>query len=92
MVDGKITDEIIKLSKNQVVDIIMVGRKQGFKGSGLNEKNADMIILGSKGRSAAAFLLGSVAEQLMIQDADIPLFIVKKSNENLSFINTLLKI
>jgi nucleotide-binding universal stress UspA family protein len=214
--DGKITDEIIKLSKNQVVDILMVGRKQGFKGSGLNEKklakasptsvimvpekpsfnfknilvsndyseysrmafeigrgiqkitgakllssnvytvprgyhaqgktyeefaeimlvntkhecekffksldlegadyehtfsldndqhpadkiymmakekNADMIILGSKGRSAAAaFLLGSVAEQLMIEDADIPLFIVKKSNENLSFINTLLKI
>lgn len=216
VVDGKITDEILKLSKNQVVDILMVGRKQEFKGSGLNEKklakasptsvimvpekpsfkfnnilvsidysehsrmafdigrgiqektgakllssnvytvprgyhaqgktyeefaeimltntkhecdkffkkmdlegagfehtfsldndmhpadkiylaakekNADMIILGSKGRSAAAaFLLGSVAEQLMIENADIPLFIVKKSNENLSFINTLLKI
>jgi nucleotide-binding universal stress UspA family protein len=43
------------------------------------ENNADMIILGSKGRSAAAaFLLGSVAEQLVIENDDIPLFIVKK--------------
>ena len=57
------------------------------------EKKADMIILGSKGRSAAAsFFLGSVAEKLMVEDSDVPLFIVKKSNENQGLIETLLKI
>jgi len=216
VVAGNITNEVIKLSRNQVIDVLMIGRKHGFSGSGLNEKkivkasptsvimvperpsfnfnkvvvsvdfsehsrmaveigigiqkktgtkllssnvytvprgyhaqgktyeefaeimlvntkrecekffkkidmdgidlehtftldddshpadkiyatskenNADMIILGSKGRSAAAaFLLGSVAEELLTENEDIPLFIVKMSNENLSFINTLLKI
>lgn len=57
------------------------------------EQEVDMIILGSKGRSsAAAFLLGSVAESLLVENEDIPLFIVKKRGENQSFIQTLLNI
>jgi len=57
------------------------------------EADVDMIILGSKGRSAAAaFLLGSVAESLLVEDEDIPLFIVKMHDENQSFIKTLINL
>lgn len=57
------------------------------------EADVDMIILGSKGRSAAAaFLLGSVAESLLVEDEDIPLFIVKMDGENQSFIKTLINL
>ena len=57
------------------------------------EADVDMIILGSKGRSAAAaFLLGSVAEALLVENEDIPLFIVKKTGENQSFIKTLINL
>ena len=57
------------------------------------EADVDMIILGSKGRSAAAaFLLGSVAESLLVEDEDIPLFIVKMDDENQSFIKTLINL
>lgn len=57
------------------------------------EADVDLIILGSKGRSAAAaFLLGSVAESLLVENEDIPLFIVKKSGENQGFIQTLINL
>ena len=57
------------------------------------EAEVDMIILGSKGRSsAAAFLLGSVAESLLVENSDIPFFIVKKTGENQSFIQTLINL
>ena len=57
------------------------------------EEDVDLIILGSKGRSAAAaFLLGSVAEALLVENDDIPLFIVKKTGENQSFIKTLINL
>ena len=50
------------------------------------EVGADMIILGSKGRSSgAAFLIGSVAEKLVIEDNDIPIFLLKEGKENMSF-------
>ena len=58
-----------------------------------SELGVDMIILGSKGRtSAAAFLIGSVAEKLVMEDNDIPLFIIKKGRENLSLIEALFKV
>lgn len=56
------------------------------------EVDADMIILGSKGRtSIASFLVGSVAEKLIMETHNIPLFIVKKGGENLSFLEALFK-
>ena len=57
------------------------------------EACADLIILGSKGRSAAAaLLLGSTAESLLVADENIPLFIVKMDGENQSFIKTLMNL
>ncbi len=57
------------------------------------ELGVDMIILGSKGRSSgAAFLIGSVAEKLLMEDRDIPLFLVKKGKENMSFLEALFKL
>ncbi|MFY0591566.1 universal stress protein [Roseivirga sp.] len=57
------------------------------------ELDVDMIILGSKGRSsAAAFLIGSVAEKLLMEDNDIPMFLVKKGNENMSFLEALFRL
>ncbi|KYG78565.1 nucleotide-binding universal stress UspA family protein [Roseivirga ehrenbergii] len=58
-----------------------------------SEKGVDMIILGSKGRtSAAAFLIGSVAEKLVYESGDIPLFLVKKGKENLSLLEALFRL
>lgn len=57
------------------------------------EMGVDMIVLGSKGRtSAAAFLIGSVAEKLVMEDNDIPLLLVKKGKENLGFLDALFKL
>jgi nucleotide-binding universal stress UspA family protein len=56
-------------------------------------KNADVIMIGSQGRTAAAaFLLGSVAEHILHYDNNIPVFVVKKKNENMSFLQALMKI
>jgi len=57
------------------------------------DKNTDMIMIGSQGRTAAAsILLGSVAEQILHYENNIPVFIVKKKNDNMSFFEALLKI
>jgi nucleotide-binding universal stress UspA family protein len=54
---------------------------------------ADLILIGSKGKSAAAaMLMGSVAERLANHNHEIPLFIVKDKNENIGFLEALFKI
>ncbi|MFT6969523.1 MAG: nucleotide-binding universal stress UspA family protein [Roseivirga sp.] len=58
-----------------------------------SENDVDMIVLGSKGRTgAASFLIGSVAEKLVMESGDIPLFIVKEGTENLSLLQALFKL
>lgn len=57
------------------------------------KEQVSMIVMGSKGRTAAASaLLGSTAERLAHYDKNIPLLIVKDKNENISFLEALLKI
>ncbi len=57
------------------------------------EEGVDLIILGSKGRSSgAAFLIGSVAEKLVMEDNDIPIFLIKKGKENMSFLEALFRL
>ncbi len=56
------------------------------------EYNADMIVMGSKGRTGlASILLGSVAEKVITYDSEIPLMIIKEKGENMGFLKALLK-
>lgn len=57
------------------------------------KSQADIIILGSKGKTAAAsVLMGSTAERLADYDKNIPLLIVKDKNENIGFLKALFSI
>ncbi|EON75540.1 hypothetical protein ADIS_3943 [Lunatimonas lonarensis] len=54
---------------------------------------ADMVIIGSRGRTnSAAILLGSVAEKLIQLNTEVPTLILKKKGENMSFLQALLKL
>lgn len=58
-----------------------------------DDQNADMIVMGSKGRTGlASILLGSVAEKVVKYDSEIPLMIVKEKGENMGFLKALLKL
>ena len=54
------------------------------------KKDMDLLIIGSRGRTvAASLLLGSVAERLLRYRGNIPLYIVKEKNSNMSFLEAL---
>jgi nucleotide-binding universal stress UspA family protein len=54
---------------------------------------ADMLFLGSRGRTnSAAFLLGSFAEKVVNLNNEIPMLIFKKKRETMSFLEALFKI
>ncbi|MEO1052342.1 MAG: universal stress protein [Bacteroidota bacterium] len=56
------------------------------------ERDIDMLVMGSKGQSAAAaVLLGSVPEQVYSQHFDKYILLAKKKGENISLIKALLK-
>jgi nucleotide-binding universal stress UspA family protein len=58
-----------------------------------SENNVDLIVLGSKGRTgAASFLIGSVAEKLVMESGDIPLLLVKEGKENVSLLQALFRL
>ncbi len=57
------------------------------------QAKVDLIIIGSKGRTAAAaILLGSIAEKLVGFNKHIPLLVVKQKGENLNFFEALFKL
>ena len=57
------------------------------------ENQVDLIVIGSRGRTAAAaVLLGSMAEKLVYRDSDIPVLIVKRKGENMKLLDALMRI
>lgn len=57
------------------------------------KENIDLIIIGSKGRKEiAALILGSVAEKIIRYDTNIPVLVVKDKEENLGFLQALLRV
>ncbi len=57
------------------------------------EQNADLIMLGSRGRTeAAATLMGSFAEQLLRENATIPILILKGKRKNLNMMSAILRL
>lgn len=57
-----------------------------------NELNADLIMIGARGKSdIAAIILGSTTEKLLVHDDNIPLFILKKKGETIGFLEALFK-
>jgi nucleotide-binding universal stress UspA family protein len=58
-----------------------------------NKIDADMILLGSRGRTkSAAILLGSVAEKLVMVNNVLPMLIFKKKGETVGFFEALFRI
>ncbi len=53
-----------------------------------HKKNADLIVIGARGRtSLTSFLLGSITEALIGKDDDIPLLVVKEKDKSLNFLD-----
>jgi nucleotide-binding universal stress UspA family protein len=54
---------------------------------------ADLILIGSRGRTAtSALLIGSIVEKLLQIDVDIPILVVKDKGENMGFFEALMRI
>lgn len=57
------------------------------------DSKADLILIGSRGRTpTSALLIGSVVEKLLQIDVDIPILVVKNKGENMSFFEALMRI
>jgi nucleotide-binding universal stress UspA family protein len=58
----------------------------------LGKQKIDLVVMGSKGQSAASLaLLGSNTMKVLKANTEVPMLIVKKSGENMSFIDALKK-
>ncbi len=57
------------------------------------ENGVDLMVIGSRGRTAAAaVLIGSMAEKIVYRDSEIPVLIVKSKGENMKLLNALMRI
>ncbi|NEM98745.1 universal stress protein [Pontibacter burrus] len=74
----------------------LVKQEQGDDVAGIvlleaKRARADMLVIGAKGKSAAAlFVLGSITEKILNKDNDIPLMVFKKKNEEIGFLDALI--
>jgi nucleotide-binding universal stress UspA family protein len=57
------------------------------------ERNMDLIVIGSKGRTAmSSVLLGSIAANLALIDFNVPILVVKGKDHNLNLIDAILQL
>jgi len=83
--------------KNQTLSVKLVlndGRNIAIQITEFAKKiDADLILLGSRGRTtSAAILLGSTAEKLISYNKLLPMLIFKKKGETMGFFDALFKI
>ena len=80
----KVTPEYTLRLKKKVSELL-------WKTAG--EKEVDLVIIGSKGRTAASsMLMGSVADNTLNHDFKHPVMVMKKPMENMGFLEALLKV
>ncbi|MCP2044987.1 universal stress protein [Pontibacter sp. HSC-36F09] len=69
-------------NEDDVGELIMVEAKRA---------KADMLVIGAKGKSAAAlFVLGSTTEKILRYNDDVPMIVYKKEQEEIGFLDALL--
>ena len=84
-----IDDTACEMRYKLTKDVAIHDELQAFS----EEKNLDMLLIGSQGRTAAAsLLLGSVSEEMLHYENNIPLFIVKEKDSNMGFFEALFKL
>lgn len=58
-----------------------------------HKSEADLILIGSRGRTkSSALLIGSIVEKVLQLDSDIPILVVKSRGENMGFFEALMKL
>ena len=90
-------EKFIKKNHHPEFDCLFVLSNKGEPGHLIIEKakehHIDLILMGSRGRSAsAAVLLGSVAEKLVQVNNEIPMLIFKIKGETMGFFDALFRI
>jgi nucleotide-binding universal stress UspA family protein len=90
-------EKFIKKNHHHEFDCLFVLSNKGEPGHLIIEKakehHIDLILMGSRGRSAsAAVLLGSVAEKLVQVNNEIPMLIFKIKGETMGFFDALFRI
>ena len=69
------------------------GNRAEFLLEAAKKNEADLIIIGSRGRTdSAALLIGSVAEKLIDINNEIPMLVLKKKGENMRFLDALFRV
>ncbi|MGY6522138.1 MAG: universal stress protein [Mongoliitalea sp.] len=87
----------LKRNNHPAIDCVFelktnIGRAELIIQSAKNN-NADMVMMGSRGRTgSAAVLLGSVSEDLVQKNNQLPMLIVKKKGETMGFLDALSRI
>lgn len=69
------------------------GNRAEFLLDAAKKDTADLIVIGSRGRTdSAALLIGSVAEKLIDINNEIPMLVLKKKGENMHFLDALFRV